>query len=342
MDIVCLKCRRSINAPLISFVGKWYCPECGNPLIPGPDATLKITLENYELLSRSDNAYYNGWLPHKNNPNKDNPYKRQKDLEMALYLCKQAAFDKNPYALLSLGYYYENGYDREMTYQMRLNAAELCYRNDVEISKTTKEEFNLGALKDEAMSLLKKVSLKRKENKNSAITAEYCYNIMVEGDNLVNKPAFGLFELSKEEVKALTAMATNVTWDSLLTSSLDLYINLIKNGNLSNYVKISNANTFTRIIDELGENDSAIIAFTPNERHVKLNRISLGDIKSLGNRGEEWWEMWRNFLNKLSSNGIRNCIFNESDMIIAKVRHINSFMLLANYIIEEYMEAQKS
>ncbi|MEG1536451.1 MAG: hypothetical protein RR416_05740 [Clostridia bacterium] len=243
MKIINNQCKHAIVAPVTFVNGDWYCPLCGKKIFPDAQTFLKVTDESYSKLCISDRLFYDKWLPHKEYDEDDDQVlqidddKKIESLRLALKECKEAAFLNNPYALINLGFYYENGYDIAMSQSMSYKAAALCYNAIADNEKETFEMFgeqkSLEQLKKQAKdnlaNLKEKIAKAKKLSGKEDLDEEQIFEIMTDFDRAGDRiPLFGVFKLTLEQALALCAKEkkghiSNTNWNNLL-SSVDILI----------------------------------------------------------------------------------------------------------------------
>ncbi|MGI6594519.1 MAG: hypothetical protein ACOX24_05535 [Christensenellales bacterium] len=131
-------CKKNFTQPLELFNGIWFCPHCKKSIFPDENTSLVVTEENYLKLVESDKIFYSKWLA-----NREGKDRREKieDLKNAINLCMESAYLKNPYALVNMGFYFENNYvESHKNIFARMRVAYLyynavCYnKKDIKIS----------------------------------------------------------------------------------------------------------------------------------------------------------------------------------------------------------------
>jgi|AGTN01.1.fsa_nt_gi hypothetical protein len=105
--MICPACRKDFLQPLETFDGRRFCPSCKKDIFPGEETALEITKENNAKMAESERLFGEVWLT---GALKYSEADRRQALQSALRLSAEAAFLKNPYALVNAGYYFENGY----------------------------------------------------------------------------------------------------------------------------------------------------------------------------------------------------------------------------------------
>lgn len=100
-------CGKVFEKPIELFDGRKFCPFCKGDLLPNKNTKLQITLNNHQLLVQSERIFHEDWLL---NANENMRIKRNEALETAIALCSEACGQGNPYAIINMGFYYENGY----------------------------------------------------------------------------------------------------------------------------------------------------------------------------------------------------------------------------------------
>ncbi|MBQ8839786.1 MAG: hypothetical protein IJ004_00465 [Clostridia bacterium] len=103
------ECRAVYTEPLKTFLGEEKCPKCCKNIFPSKDTVLKITPESRALYVQSERLFKEGYLLDKA---KGLGFKsKQEAKKLAIEKCLVAGLSlHDPYALLSLAFYYERGY----------------------------------------------------------------------------------------------------------------------------------------------------------------------------------------------------------------------------------------
>lgn len=122
----CGKCGNDLyKEPLEAFDGQKFCPKCFANLFPDDvkwgevkDETDLAYADSVIKFVQSEKLYNEGWLLNG----------IESDLKKALNLCSEASYLKNPYAIVALGYYYENQYlASDSSERDRVRNAFMCY-----------------------------------------------------------------------------------------------------------------------------------------------------------------------------------------------------------------------
>lgn len=131
-------CKKKFKQPLELFNGIWFCPHCKESIFPDENTQLIITDENQAKVVESDKLFYGKWLAA---GHEKTVYEKVADLKKAINLCTEASYLNNPYALVNMGYYFENNYvDSHKNIFARMRVAYLyynavCYnQKDIKIS----------------------------------------------------------------------------------------------------------------------------------------------------------------------------------------------------------------
>lgn len=98
----CDNCKNDFTEPLQAYDHSRYCPLCLKAL---QTAGVRVTAENMAAYTQSELLF------------------SQKDYDGALSLCRSAALQENPYAIINMGFYYENGYFPSVSDDARIKSA---------------------------------------------------------------------------------------------------------------------------------------------------------------------------------------------------------------------------
>lgn len=153
-------CLKIFEKPLELFDGSWHCPRCKQNIYPNEETELEINASNNEKFTLSEIIFNEQWLLNKDKLERT---ERFAQLKKAVELCEQSAFSFNPYALVNLAYYHQNGYaDPNSTLEERMRKAYLLYNtilfNKNALVKIVDGEKDVKSLPDSEFIKLKKIA----------------------------------------------------------------------------------------------------------------------------------------------------------------------------------------
>ncbi len=223
--MICAECKKKFHNPLIRFTGDRVCPACLKSLFPVVKIP-EITEENHRLFTRSEDLYYNGYLLNTSAGGR-NATERERHLEEAINLCREAARLKNPYAMLKLGAYYTENYIKDATsdsfnrvaasnlYEQLASAGEI-YLRDYIVDGVVEQNYAMSAaevlaLREEAERRL--TQLKQAQNEADGMSGVEAFISTLRAMRASNgrTPVFAIFKLDR--VKLFEALADEVTTD---------------------------------------------------------------------------------------------------------------------------------
>lgn len=198
-------CGKFYEKPLELFNGSWHCPHCKQSIYPSEESELVVDAENNEKFVLSELIFNEQWLLNKNNVDRTERYDA---LKKAINLCEEAAFSYNPYALVNLGYYHQNGYvDPNSTTEERMRKAYIFFNavlfNKNASIKAGENDKKVNNLPDSEFIKLKKTAginafnILNNLNENSAAKVlGRAYNLSDVKTRIINK----LKELGETEI----------------------------------------------------------------------------------------------------------------------------------------------
>ncbi len=169
--MICDACKKKFQNPLILFSGDRVCPACLKSMFPKV-VTPEITEENHRIFCLSEDLYFTGYLLNSERGEHADG-ERRRALDGAIKLCREAARQKNPYAMLKLGYYHTENHIKDATndsfnraaaanlYEQLANTSEVYLRNYI-VDGVTEREYPLPsdevvALREEAKQRLEQL-----------------------------------------------------------------------------------------------------------------------------------------------------------------------------------------
>ena len=228
----CSKCQVQFEKPLIDFLGKWFCPSCKAEIFPNEQTQLVVTPQSRTYYVRSQRLFNQGYLLGKLD---ELGYTRQLALKEAVRQCKYSAVNLNdPYALLSLAFYYENGYIEESVgdtsrFNMALKCNQaICFNKNHFISKSTD---NLRA-RDDSTDL--------SDREETTLRFEAGLNIL----RLLNSIPSSI-NMSPEKIKAYDVIENRVRAKILEVSERNGLLDIKKYEALPSDIILTNSETYS-------------------------------------------------------------------------------------------------
>lgn len=253
--MICINCnsKKKIK-PLILFNGELACNYCGKSLIASEETVLEINEVNHALLLKSEKIFATEWLTKEHN-------KRDKSmLKKALHYCRDSANLNNPYAIINLAYYYENGYFEDFNLSQRLLISSKYYSS---VCFNVNDKIIINGNKDNTLSY--------EEHQKLVKLSVFNLKDLFEEDNLSD--IVGSFKTNKIESKiqnVCTKFNINLSEYQKVTNSKFNFVNKEEV-----YINLFDYNT------KKSEYLFGIYKFSKNEiNNLKSNEKYIKSIKS--------------------------------------------------------------